>query len=92
MKKAPRGALLVWCIVVFLLSGWPWAVWLIFGAAYAYRLQGRRNGRLLSTDPRQPAICGTQRVKQLPVVRYGPNAPQQDLRVLRNQHFRHPPR
>jgi hypothetical protein len=42
-KKAPRRALLVYCVVVMLLAWWPWNAWLVFGAAYACGLK-RRDG------------------------------------------------
>jgi len=38
-KKAPRRALLVYCVVVFLLAWWPWNILLLIGVPAAGRLK-----------------------------------------------------
>jgi hypothetical protein len=86
-KKPPlRAALLVYCVVVFLLAGWPWFVWLIFGPTYAY---GRkyRGWRLFAADTGQAAISSTQGIEEVLIACNCADALQEDARVVRRQHF-----
>jgi len=87
-KKAPRRALLVYCVVVFLLAWWPWNVWLIVGAAYASRLNSRNGRRLFTSNPRQSPIGGTQRIEQGLISGDCLDAPRNGARVMGYKHFR----
>jgi hypothetical protein len=87
MKKAPRKALLVYCVMVFLLAWWPWNVWLIFGAAYASRLKDRKPRRLLATNPSKSAIGRPQRIEQVLIPGDGLYASGDGARVVRDKHF-----
>lgn len=90
-KKAPRRALLVYCVVVMLLAWWPWNAWLVFGAAYACGLKRRDTARLLATYPRKPSISRPQRVEQRLIAGNRADAAQQDLRIIGNEHVCDPP-
>ena len=91
-KKPPlRAALLMFCVVAFLLAGWPWVVWLIFGAAYAY---GRkyRGWRLFSANPGNATVSATKGIEEVLIACDRANASQEDLRIIGRKHFGNAPR
>jgi threonine/homoserine/homoserine lactone efflux protein len=60
MKKAPRGALLVYCVVVFLLAWWPWNVWLVVGSALARGLY--RSDKVVWLNTRTENARGVRKI------------------------------
>ena len=90
MKKPARAGLLVYCVMVALLAWWPWNVWLIFGAAYASGLKGRRNRSFSTANLGKPTISRAQRIEQGLIASDRSNPPQENLRIIGNEHFSNP--
>jgi hypothetical protein len=91
IKKAPQRALLLYCVGVFLLTWWPWNVWLVIGAAYASRLKRRNNGRLFTTDARETLIGPAQGIEEALTTRNGLNPSRDRSWIAGDQHFGHTP-
>src|SRR5262245_6449866 len=90
MKRPPlRTALLVWCVVVWLLIAYPASVWLIvLGAACHRALDRWKSGaRLFGTDSRKGHVSTAQRIHHVPVTGHDGQAFLQNLGVIRGEHF-----